>query len=101
MFTGSGPIKESCKYSMETQFEANADTKIGSAAAPSFGQVYSSEGRWCGYLSFMSIPRPQKQTLFKKVRSSVGYIALYLQTIEFIQNQKRKRNTGWMKMFRE
>ena len=33
MFTGSGPIKESFKYSMETQFEANAYTKIGSAAA--------------------------------------------------------------------
>ena len=32
MFTGSGPIKETFKYSMETQFEANADTKIGSAA---------------------------------------------------------------------
>ena len=33
MFTGSGPIKESFKYSMETQFEANADIKIISAAA--------------------------------------------------------------------
>ena len=32
MFTGSGPIKEAFKYSMDTQFEANADTKIGSAA---------------------------------------------------------------------
>ena len=32
MFTGSGPIKESFKYSIETQFETNADTKIGSAA---------------------------------------------------------------------
>ena len=32
MFTGSGPIKETFKHSMETQFEANADTKIGSAA---------------------------------------------------------------------
>ena len=32
VFTGSGPIKETFKYSMETQFEANADTKIGSAA---------------------------------------------------------------------
>ena len=30
MFTESGQIKD--KYSMETQFEANADTKIGSAA---------------------------------------------------------------------
>ena len=33
MFNGSGPIKELFKYSMETQFEANADTKIGSATA--------------------------------------------------------------------
>ena len=32
MFTGSGPIKESFKYSIETQCEANADTKIGLAA---------------------------------------------------------------------
>ena len=32
IFTGSGPIKETFKYSMETQFGANADTKIGSAA---------------------------------------------------------------------
>ena len=32
MFTESGQIKEPFKYSMETQFEANADTKIGSAA---------------------------------------------------------------------
>ena len=32
MFTGSGPMKESFKYSMETHFEANADIKIGSAA---------------------------------------------------------------------
>ena len=32
MFTGSGPIKESFKYSIEAKFEANADTKIGSAA---------------------------------------------------------------------
>ena len=32
MFTGSGPIKEAFKYSMEIRFEANADTKIGSAA---------------------------------------------------------------------
>ena len=32
MFTGSGPIKETFKYSMETQFEANAGTKIGSAS---------------------------------------------------------------------
>ena len=32
MFTGSGPIKETFKYSMETQFEADSDTKIGSAA---------------------------------------------------------------------
>ena len=32
MFTVSCPIKESFKYLMETQFEANADTKIGSAA---------------------------------------------------------------------
>ena len=32
MFTESGQIKETFKYSMETQFEANADTKIGSAA---------------------------------------------------------------------
>ena len=31
MFTGSGPIKDLFKYSMETQFEVNADTKIGSA----------------------------------------------------------------------
>ena len=28
----SGPIKETFKYSMETQFEANTDTKIGSAS---------------------------------------------------------------------
>ena len=32
MFTGSDPIKETFKYWMETQFEAKADTKIGSAA---------------------------------------------------------------------
>ena len=32
MFTGSSLIKETFKYSMETQFEANADIKIGSAA---------------------------------------------------------------------
>ena len=30
MFIGSGPIKETFEYSMETQ--ANADTKVGSAA---------------------------------------------------------------------
>ena len=30
MFIGSGPMKETFKYSMETQ--ANADSKIGSAA---------------------------------------------------------------------
>ena len=32
MFTESGQIKQTFKYSMETQFEANAGTKIGSAA---------------------------------------------------------------------
>ena len=32
MFTGSGPIKETFKYSMKTQFKANEDTKIGSAS---------------------------------------------------------------------
>ena len=32
MFTGSGPIKETFKYSMETQLKANTDTRIGSAA---------------------------------------------------------------------
>ena len=32
MFTGWGPIKEPFKCSMETQFEAKVDTKIGSAA---------------------------------------------------------------------
>ena len=78
MFTGSGPIKESFKYSIETQFEANADTKIGSAAVEhlqsSFEKVGSPEGRSCGYLSFISPPRPRKRSLFKKVWSSVGDI---------------------------
>ena len=32
MFTESGPMKETFKYLMEAQFEANVDTKIGSAA---------------------------------------------------------------------
>ena len=61
---------------METQFEANADTKIGSAAVEHLHskQVCSPEGRWCEYFSFMSPPRPQKQTLFKKLRSSVRYL---------------------------
>ena len=36
MFSGSGPIKESFKYSIETQFEAKVDTKIGAAAAEQF-----------------------------------------------------------------
>ena len=36
----------------------------------------------------------------KHLRKQTFYFALYLQTIEFIQNEKKKkRNTGWMKMF--
>ena len=50
MFTGSGPIKETFKYSMETQFEANADTKIGSAAVEHLHlnkSVLSLRTDWC------------------------------------------------------
>ena len=32
MFTGYGPVIDTFKYSMHTQFEANTDTKIGLAA---------------------------------------------------------------------
>ena len=42
--------------------------------APSFEQACSPEGRSREYFSFMSPPRPRKQTLFKKVRSSVRYL---------------------------
>ena len=76
MFTGFDPIKESFKYSMETQFEANADTKIGPAAVEhhSNKSVLPKEDGADILHSFMSPPRPQKRTLFKKVRSSVRYI---------------------------
>ena len=50
---------------METQFEANADTKIGSAST----EHWITEWRLN-----LKLTRLQKRTLFKKVRSSVRYL---------------------------
>ena len=61
---------------METQFEANADTKIGSASTEYLHSNKSvlPKGDRADIFSFMSPPRPRKQALFKKVRSSVRYL---------------------------
>ena len=68
-------MKESFKYSIETQFEANADTKIGSAAVEHLNSkksVLPKEDR--ADILVLSPPGPRKRTLSKKVRSSVRYM---------------------------
>ena len=58
---------------METQFEANADTKIGSAVVEHLHWNKSVLPK--GYRAdILVLSRPQKRTLFKKVRSSVRYL---------------------------
>ena len=73
MFIRSGPMKETFKYSMETQ--AKADSKIGSAAEHlhSNNSVLPKEDG-ANIFSFMSPPKPKNGPLFKKVRSSVRYL---------------------------
>ena len=60
---------------METQFEANADTKTGSAAIEHLHSNKSvlPKGDRADIL-VLSPPRPQKRTLFKKMRSGVRYL---------------------------
>ena len=58
---------------METQFEANADTKIDSAAVEHLQWNKSVLPK--GYRAdILVLSRPQKRTLFKKVRSNVRYL---------------------------
>ena len=60
---------------METQFEANADTKIGSAAVEHLYSNRSVLPKEDGAdILVLSPPRPQKGTLLKKLRSSVRYL---------------------------
>ena len=78
IFIGFGSMKETFKYSLETQ--ANADSKVGSAAEHLHSNNYVFPKEDGDNILVLCLHQDQKMDFFKKVRSSVQYLK---QTIFF------------------